>query len=305
MRILVVGAGAVGGYFGGRLLEAKRDVTFLVRPKRASELAAVGLRLCSPHGDIQLSNPRITQAENLAEPFDLVLLSCKAYDLLGAIVALTPAVGPGTTVLPLLNGMRHMDVLRARFGSAVIGGRCLITATLNDRRDVVHFAPIHTLTFGELDGTMSERVKNIGHEFAGAQFDAQSSTQILLDMWEKWVFIAALAGSTCLMRGSVGDICSVAGGREFVLGLLAECCAIATANGFEPRAAAVERSRGMLTTTASPLTASMLRDLESQGPTEADHIIGDLLSRASGDYPLLRTAHLHLKTYEARLPPKP
>jgi 2-dehydropantoate 2-reductase len=304
LRILVVGAGAVGGYFGGRLLEAKRDVTFLVRPKRAAELANQGLRLHSPLGDILLSNPVFTQAESLGEPFDLVLLSCKAYDLLGAMVAVTPAVGPNTAVLPLLNGMRHMDILKARFGSALLGGRCLITATLNEHREVVHFAPIHTLTFGELDGTKSRRIESIQQQLSGAQFDAQLSENILLDMWEKWVFIASAAGSTCLMRASIGDICASPEGRGFILRLLDECRTIAAANGFALRAPFLDRCREMLTTPGSPMKASMLRDLEAGGPTESDHILGDLLARDPGDSPLLRAAYAHLKTYESRLPVK-
>src|SRR6202043_1931860 len=110
MRILVVGAGAIGGYFGGRLLQAGRDVTFLVRPRRAAELAKAGLIVKSPHGDVTLAAPATTLSENIRRPFDLVLLSCKAYDLEGAMDSFAAAVGPETMILPLLNGMKHLDV---------------------------------------------------------------------------------------------------------------------------------------------------------------------------------------------------
>jgi len=115
MRILVVGAGAIGGYFGGRLLEAKQDVTFLVRPRRAAELAESGLNIRSRFGDATIPSPPTVLAENLRETFDLVLLSVKAFDLESAIESFAPAIGPNTGILPLLNGMRHLDILDNRF----------------------------------------------------------------------------------------------------------------------------------------------------------------------------------------------
>src|SRR5499427_9651 len=147
MRILVVGAGAIGGYFGGRLLQAKRDVTFLVRPKRAAELASAGLVIKSPAGDVTLKSPPTVQADKLAEKFDVVLLSCKAFDLEDAIKSFAPAVGPQTSIIPLLNGMLHLDVLDKRFGREhVLGGLCAIAATLNESREVVQLQPLQSLS---------------------------------------------------------------------------------------------------------------------------------------------------------------
>jgi 2-dehydropantoate 2-reductase len=299
MRTLVVGAGAIGGYFGGRLREANRDVTFLVRPRRASELAAAGLRIRSPLGDATLSAPPAVLAENLKETFDLVLLSIKAYDLQGAMASFAPAVGPQTAILPLLNGMRHLEMLGERFGpSHVLGGQCVIAATLNDKHEVVHLNEAAALSFGERDGTMSERVKAIGNLMAGARFESRASATILLDMWEKWVFLATLAGGTCLMRGAIGDIAAAPGGADLVLRLLDECRAIAAAQGYAPRDTFLDRIRPMLTAVGSDFTASMLRDIENGAPIEADHIIGDLLQR--GPSHLLPIVYTHLKTYEAR-----
>ncbi len=116
MRILVVGAGAIGGYFGGRMLQAGRDVTFLVRPKRAAELAAAGLVIKSPNGDVTLKDPPVVLADKLNDKFDVVLLSCKAFDLEDAIRSFAPAVGPKTVIIPLLNGMLHLEVLDQKFG---------------------------------------------------------------------------------------------------------------------------------------------------------------------------------------------
>lgn len=302
MRILVVGAGAIGGYFGGRLLQAGQDVTFLVRPKRAAELASAGLVIRSPAGDVTLKNPPTVQADKLIDKFDVILLSCKAFDLDDAIKSFTPAVGPGTSIIPLLNGMSHLDVLDNRFGKErVLGGLCAIAVTLNEKREVVQLAPMQSLGFGERDGTMSDRVKAIAAVFAKANCGAAPSEHVMQDMWEKWVFLASLAASTCLMRTSVGNIMAVAGGKDFLLGMLDECSAVATAEGFAPAGPFFQRTRGILTTEGSPMTASMFRDVKAGLPVEADHVIGDLVARADAakiPVPKLRTAYTHLKAYE-------
>ena len=248
MRILVVGAGAIGGYFGGRMLQAGRDVTFLVRPRRAAELADAGLVIKSPNGDVTLKNPPTVQADKLSEKFDVVLLSCKAFDLDDAIKSFAPAVGPQTAIVPLLNGMLHLDVLDRKFGGErVLGGLCAIAVTLNDKREVVQLQPMQSLNFGERDGKRSERVRAIAEVMASGNFGAVASEHIIQEMWEKWVFLASLAASTCLMRTSVGTILAAPGGRDFILGMLDECSAVATAQGYAPRAPFLERTRGMLT----------------------------------------------------------
>ncbi|MEY9617768.1 2-dehydropantoate 2-reductase [Bradyrhizobium ottawaense] len=166
MRILVVGAGAIGGYFGGRLLQAGRDVTFLVRPRRAGELASAGLIIKSPNGDVTLKNPPTVQADALKDKFDVVLLSCKAFDLDDAIKSFAPAVGPDTAIIPMLNGMKHLDILDAKFGKErVLGGLCAIAATLNEKREVVQLQPMQSLNYGERDGKLSDRVKAIDEAF--------------------------------------------------------------------------------------------------------------------------------------------
>ncbi len=303
MRILVMGAGAVGGYFGGRLLEAGRDVTFLVRPARAAQLAAGGLRIRSTMGDAHLPAPPTLLAADLARSpahYDLILLSCKAYDLESAIASFAPAVGPQTAILPVLNGMRHLDALDAHFTPArVLGGQCIIAATLNPQREIVHLNENHSLSFGERNGAMSERVQAIAGMMHGAIFQSRPSTTILADMWEKWVFLATLAAGTCLMRAAVGDLAAVPGGSDFLLRLLSECQSIAFAAGYPPRQFFLDRIRQTLTAADSPLTASMLRDIEIGAPIEADHVIGDLIRRGA-NLTLLPIAYTHLKAYEAR-----
>ncbi len=302
MRMLVVGAGAIGGYFGGRMLQAGRDVTFLVRPKRAAELASGGLVIKSPHGDVTLKNPPTVQADKLTEKFDAVLLSCKAFDLEDAVQSFAPAVGAQTAIIPLLNGMLHLNVLDKKFGREhVLGGLCAIAVTLNEQREVVQLAPLQSLNFGERDGNMSDRVRAIADMMASGNFGSVASEHVVQEMWEKWVFLSSLAASTCLMRTSVGNILAAPGGRDFILGMLDEVSSIATAEGHAPRAAFLERTRGMLTAEGSQMTASMFRDIKAGAKVEADHVIGDLVARAdAAKVPVakLRTAYTHLKAYE-------
>jgi 2-dehydropantoate 2-reductase len=302
MRILVVGAGAIGGYFGGRLLAAGGDVTFLVRPRRAAELAASGLVIKSPLGDVTLKNPPAVQADKLTEKFDVVLLSCKAFDLDDAIASFAPAVGPQTAIIPLLNGMRHLEVLDQKFGAEhVLGGQCAIAVMLDEHRHVVQLAPMQSLSFGERDGKMTDRVRAIAEIMASGNFGAQATDNILQEMWEKWVFLATLAASTSVMRAPIGHILASPGGREFLLGVRDECSSVATAAGYAPREAFLTRITGILTTEGSPLTASMFRDIKVGAPIEADQIVGDLIARADAakaPVPRLRVVYTHLKAYE-------
>jgi 2-dehydropantoate 2-reductase len=302
MRILVVGAGAIGGYFGGRLLQAGRDVTFLVRPRRAAELASAGLVIRSPNGDVTLKDPPAVQADKLSQKFDVVLLSCKAFDLEDAVKSFAPAVGPDTAIIPVLNGMRHLDVLDQKFGAArVLGGLCAIAATLNETREVVQLQPMQSINYGERDGSLSDRVRAIDDAFRSGIAGASASQNILQDMWEKWVFLASLAAATSLMRTSVGNILAAPGGKEFMLGILDESTATATASGYPPGGPFFERVKSMLTAEGSPMTASMFRDIKAGLRVEADHVIGDLIARAETakvPVPKLRIAYTHLKAYE-------
>ena len=298
MRVLVVGAGGIGGYFGAKLVAAGVDTTFLVRPRRAAQLAADGLVVRSPLGD-SVQRVQAVGAEAPGGPYDAVLLSCKAFDLDDAIASFAPAVGPGTAVVPMLNGMRHLDVLAARFGpGAVMGGQCQIAATLDADGTVRHLGPLQALSLGELDGTLSPRAEALGAALKDA--NGRASATIRQDMWEKWVFLASLAALTCLMRAAVGDVVA-AGGTAVAQGLFDEAAAVATAAGFPPRAAFIGRMRGVIAQPGSTFTASMLRDIEAGNRIEADQIVGDLVARGPADgMPLFRLALVALKAYEAR-----
>ena len=300
MRILVVGAGAIGGYFGARLAAAGRDVTFLVRPKRAEQLAR-GLFVRSPKGDVKIAAPKVVTEATLREPFDLIFLSCKSFDLEGAMTSFASGVGPTTLILPMLNGMAHIEKLQARFGAgAVLGGQCQISSTLDADGNVIHLNEAHYMSYGELDGRRTPRVEALDKSLTGAGFDAGLSEHILLDMWEKWMFIATMAGMTCLMRAALGDI-EKAGATSIALALFEECSAVAAKNGHQPRAVIGERIRATLTAPGSTLTASMLRDIEGHKRTEHEHVLGDLFSRGGGAHtPILGICLAHLRAYEAR-----
>ncbi len=243
------------------------------------------------------------QADRLDEKFDVVLLSCKAFDLEDAIKSFAPAVGSQTAIIPLLNGMRHLDVLDSRFGKErVLGGQCGIAATLDERRHVVQLAPVfQSLTFGERGRATSDRVQAIAANFAPGNIGSQASENIMQEMWEKWVLLTTLASSTSLMRAPVGHILAAPGGRDFILGIRDECSAVATAAGHAPREAFLTRVNGMLTTEGSPLTASMFRDIKAGAKVEADHVVGDMIARgdaAKVPVPKLKIAYTHLKAYE-------
>lgn len=303
MRVLVVGAGATGGYFGGRLVEAGRDVTFLVRPGRADQLRRAGLVIRSRFGDATVP-ARAVLAEDLRDPFDLVILAVKSYTLGEAIASVAPAVGPGTMVLPLLNGMRHLDALDAAFGpDRVLGGLCAIAASLGPTGEVVHLNDKHLLVFGERAGGPSPRAAAVAELMAPANMASRASKYVLPEMWEKWVILATLAGVTCLMRAAVGDVVAAPGGADLIHQLLGETAAVAAAHAFPPRPAFLDQARAMLTEPGSAFTASMLRDIERGGPTEGDHVLGDLVARADArgvPVPLLRVAYCHVKAFEAR-----
>jgi 2-dehydropantoate 2-reductase len=302
MRTLVVGAGATGGYFGGRLAGAGRDVTFLVRPRRAAELAARGLRITGPDGAaVATVRPRTVSVDTLDGPYDVVLLAVKSYALEQAMLDLAPAVGPETVIVPLLNGMRHLDELTGAFGEErVYGGVCMIHATLDEAGDVVHLTGLHRLGFGPLDGD-DGRLAAVTATLSGAGFDAAASATIVQDMWEKWVFLAALGAVTTLMRATVGAINAAPGGPAVTAGIAAEAVAVATAAGHAPRAGALAFLRAGVSSTA-PMTSSMYRDLVRGAPVEADAILGDFVAQADRDgvrVPLLSAAYTALAIYAA------
>lgn len=303
MHVLVLGAGATGGYFGVRMLEAGANVAFLVRPQRAARLSRSGLLVHAVDGDIHSDIEAISQIPD-GRAWDLVLLSCKAYDLPSAIEAIAPAVAGGARVLPVLNGIRHLDVLDQAFGrDSVLGGLCHISVDLNAEGAIRQVGSIARLTLGAREGT-SPIDPAILQAMQAMPFEVVHSIDVLSAMWQKFAFLSALAGITCLMRASIGEIAAAPEGADLIRWLYLECAEVARRSGHAPGDEAMAEAIEILGNAHSPLKASMLRDVERGGRTEAEHVLGDMLARANAlgvDAPLLAAACVHLRVHEARL----
>ncbi len=302
MRILVLGAGGIGGYFGARIEAVGGDVTFLVRPGRAAVLREKGLQIFSPRGDLHIT-PKLLTKDELHAPFDVVILSCKAYDLDSAMDDMAPAMGPQTLILPLLNGVSHIDRLAARFGrERVLGGVAQAALLVTPAGEIRHFNTTHRLIIGAR-GAMPNRLRDLASLIAASGVDFILSDAIEQAMWNKFVFWAALAGATCLLRANIGVILQTVGGEAFVTSLIGECARIAESEGHALTVSQLATCRSLLTESGSVLAASMLRDIERGGPTEAEFTIGDLVARARAldiDAQCLRLAFSHMQAYEIR-----
>ena len=303
MKILVLGAGAVGGYFGGRLAEAGAEVSFFVRERRVGQLAKNGLVVKSAFGDLHMPVKTYTDGQ-IDQAFDMVILTNKSYDLESSMDAIAPAVGPKSAVLPLLNGLAHYEALDARFGAErVIGGLCHLAATLTAEGEIHHLNKLHALTLGERGAGVSARCQAFADLLAESPVHVRLSPDIAQDGWEKLVLLSTLASATSLMRASVGDIMAADDGETIVLELLDECIAVAKAAGHRPSPKATETAQGLLTEKGSAFTASMLRDIENGGLIEGDHILGYMVASgrdAGVPTPGLRIAYCHLQAYEQR-----
>lgn len=303
MRVLMVGAGATGGYFGAKLAQAGRDITFLVREKRAAQLRQRGLEVFSPHGDFTLK-PSLITADELREQstsFDLIIISTKSYQLENAMEDIAPVVGPTTMLLPILNGMRQHAVLDERFGAEkVLGGSVRIVADMDDDGRVHQKTKLGEISYGERSGERTPRIQAVNRVLQDAGFEANLQPDILATLWQKWWILASLGSICVLARGAVGEVAAAPLGLQFAGAVVKECTDIAIANGYTPEPAMLAYHRERMVELGSALTSSMYRDMMKGAQVEADHILGDLLARAKGvATPLLMAAYVQLKVYEA------
>ena len=304
-RILVLGAGSIGGYFGGRLAEAGVDVTFLVRDARQKKLERDGLRIESPYGNALL-RVKTALAGDIGENYDFVIVTCKAYDLSDAIDAISAGVGTSTAILPLLNGVAHMDILNDRFGkNRVLGGTAKIQANVSPDGTVWHLNDWRFLTFGEQHGVVSKRVSLLSDLFSRTKGVVNEAVpDIMQRMWEKLVHLSTSATMTCLMRANVGEIVRTPDGSRLFLELLDDISRISSLSGHQPSAEFTKNYRQVFSDASSAYATSMLRDMERRGRTEVDHVIGFVLSRARSlglENKTLELAYTHIKSYEQRL----
>jgi 2-dehydropantoate 2-reductase len=302
MRFLVLGAGALGGYFGAKLLRGGADVTFLVRPKRAAQLATNGLVLKSQDGDIAVPAKTVL-AGQVTGTYDVVLLCCKAYDLEDAIAAIAPAMGPDSAVLPFLNGLRHIEVLAERFGAGrVLGGLTAVNAVLAPNGEVVQ-TPIRVnmTACGELQGAASPRCAEIRRAFTSGGAEIAVSDAILAPMWMKFFAFATIAAVATLTRARAGFIARTPTGAALVAQAMEECRLVATAEGYPPPGETAGTIRGMFSQPASGYGPSILVDMEEGRTTEGEHVVGDMVARAARHgiaVPVLTAALCNLQAYE-------
>ncbi len=300
MQILVVGAGATGGYFGARLAQAGRDVTFLVREKRKQQLTQNGLQVKSPYGDITLT-PKLALASELNHPFDLIILTVKSFGLAQAMEDIAPAVGPQTLIMPVLNGMRHIDILREKFGAQhVIGGLCKIHATLGEHGEIIQMSRQHKIFYGDLQGDNGEPLHRVDAAFRDCGVENALTDNIISDMWEKWLLLSTLGAVTCLSRGNTQQVLRAPGGEALLTGIFNEVLAVITACGYQPRQSQIDGTFAFLANPDTPMTSSMYRDLSQGFAIEADQIIGDLVARGRQKnipVPLLNAVWVNLNVY--------
>lgn len=300
MRILIAGAGATGGYFGGRLAQAGQDVTFLVRERRYHQLQQQGLVLQTSAGTETL-HPQLVQAASLSGHYDLIILTVKSFALEQVMEDIAPAVGPQTLIMPILNGMRHIETLQQRFGrDAVIGGMCKINATLGDRGEVIRMTPLHQLYYGALDGNNDARLQRVDAALRDSEVDTRFCDNIMDELWEKWLLLSTLGAVCCLARGDTRQVLRSSGGEALLQGIFSEVLAVISAEGYQPRPAVTARIFELLNDPDTPMTSSMYRDLRQGFDIEADQIIGDLLLRASRNSlntPLLNAVSVNLQVY--------
>jgi 2-dehydropantoate 2-reductase len=299
MRILVVGAGATGGYFGARLAQAGRDVTFLVRERRFQQLQQSGLVLKTPSGT-EVIQPQLAQSASLEGQFDLIILTVKSFGLDQAIKDIAPAVGPDTLIMPILNGMRHIDTLRARFGDKVIGGLCKINATLGDNGEVMQMTPLHILYYGALNGDNDARLQRVNDALSSAAFDTVFAENIISELWEKWLLLSTLGAVCCIARGNTQQVLTSQGGEALLQTIFGEVLAVLSAEGYQQRPAVTAKIFETLNNPRAAMTSSMYRDLTQGFEIEADQVIGDLLVRGARSgvvTPLLNAVYVNLQVY--------
>ncbi|QUI72616.1 2-dehydropantoate 2-reductase [Pseudoalteromonas sp. M8] len=304
MNVLIVGCGGIGGYFGARLVEAGTEVTFLTRANTAAKLRSGGLHLKSARGDVN-TPVNVVTADELNQSYDLVLLTCKSYDLEQCLQHCAAAINVSTFILPMLNGFGHYAKIQAAFPDAkLLYGYCNISAARHVDGYIQHYNSIHEMTLGVADGSeLSDRLEVIIAQLKTAHFNLRVSKHIKLEMWEKFVFINALAGVTCLLRGTVGEILQTRNGQSVAMQILEECQQVAKAYGYAVRPRANKMTRDAFAQANSPLSASMLKDIQNYSTIELNLIaeLCDFAEKKSISIPFMQAVYSHLQVYQNKL----
>jgi 2-dehydropantoate 2-reductase len=282
MRIAVMGTGGVGGYFGARLAQAGHEVAFVARGGHLEALRAHGLRVESPLGDVHLPDVEVTDEPAGIGTVDLVLFSVKLWDTLAAAEAIKPLLGEKTAVVSFQNGVVKDDILRQALGAEhVIGGVCYIAATIAEPGLIRHSGTLQKLVFGEYDGSLSPRVRQFRDACAEAGIDAEISDRIEQTIWEKFVFLVGLSGTTSLARSAIGPIRSHPRSRAFLHDVMEEVVQVARAQGVPLAAGYADERLAFTDQVPASMTSSMHHDLERGNRLEVAWLSGDVAERGA------------------------
>jgi 2-dehydropantoate 2-reductase len=280
MRIAVMGTGGVGGYFGARLAGAGHEVAFVARGRQLEALRANGLRVQSPLGDVHLPTVEVTGQPAEIGPVDLVLFTVKLWDTLDAAEAIKPLLGENAAVVSFQNGVVKDDILRGALGAEhVIGGVTYIAATIAEPGLIRHSGTLQKLVFGEYDGSLSPRVRQFRDACAGSGIDAEISDQIEQTIWEKFVFLVGLSGTTSLARSVIGPILSNPRSRAFLHDVMEEVVQVALAQGVALPADYADERLAFADQVPASMTSSMHHDLERGNRLEVGWLSGDVVER--------------------------
>jgi len=278
MKIAVVGAGGVGGYFGGLLATGGHHVSFISRGEHLRALKEHGLQIKSPHGDIRISNTISTNDPKEVGQVDYIIIAVKNYHLEDVARQLSPLIGPATTVVPLLNGVEAHEVLAKEIGrDKVVGGLCTIISMIESPGVIRQTSQIRKIVIGELDLSPAERVERIVKAWADVGVQANQSTNIFSEIWTKFTFIASFGGVTSLSRANAGEINKFEGTRKIFMEAMREVENVAVANGVKLEASAVESGVKVAQSLEPTSTSSMQRDVAEGRPFELEAFSGKIV----------------------------
>ena len=297
MKILILGAGAIGGFFGAHLMKSGANISFLVREKRKDELKKSGINIFSINGELKV-NPKLLDKNLSGQDFDVIILTNKSYDLIESIREIKPYVNK-TVIIPLLNGMAHYEILDKEFGKEkIFGGTAYISTAMNNYGSIQQITSRASIKFGP----RTQKNINIANEFyeicKDTEFECDFSDHIELDLWRKYVLIGATAASTVLFQKPLGEISATTYGKRLITQIHEECKKIVLSKGYDIGIEATNYNLKLITDKGSLLKASMLRDFESGKKTECEHILGyliELAKRNNIQCDLIKAAHTRIQ----------
>jgi len=297
VKILILGAGAIGGFFGAHLMKSGANVSFLVREKRKDELKKSGINIFSINGELKV-NPKLLDKNLSGQHFDVIILTNKSYDLIESIREIQPYVNK-TVIIPLLNGMAHYEILDKEFGKEkIFGGTAYISTAMNNYGSIQQITSRASIKFGP----RTQKNISIANKFyeicKETEFECDFSDHIELELWRKYVLIGATTASTVLFQKPLGEICATTYGKRLIIEIHEECKKIVLSKGFDIGIEATNYNLKLITDKDSLLKASMLRDFESGKKTECEHILGyliELAKRNNVQCNLIKAAHTRIQ----------